>query len=147
MHKFIILVYFVIMVTSVLLSSCGNQAGNNNAAQKIQDSLANLSGSKGVTVREREVFHVHTQRSLDSMQHLIDKTDRMMRKQDEASRKTWDATRDSLRRILDHANRSLNNQTYKSDDEWNNFKNSINGALDSVESVWKRRSDISKSNS
>ena len=130
------LIYFIMLSSlTIFLSSCNNQSGNMNNGL---DKTDNGQMTKGVTVKERQRFHTQAQRSLDSLQRLIDNTDKAMKKQDNASRQKWDGTRDSLRHILDHANRKLNNQSYKSDDEWNSFKNSVNDAIDSAQSVLKR---------
>jgi hypothetical protein len=129
--------YFIMLFGLITyLSACNNQSGNMNNSGL--DSTGNGQMAKGVTVKERQRFHTQAQRSLDSLQRVIDNTGRTMKLGDNESQHLWDQTRDSLRKILDHANRTLNIQSYKSDDEWAGLKNTVNSAIDSAQSVLKR---------
>ena len=136
------ILYFFFLGTALILSSCGNHSGNGNAVNQNPDSLANAQATKGVTIKERQHFHTEAQRSIDSMQRIIDKTDKAMKKQGNVSRQKWDVTRDSLRRILDHANRKLNNQAYKSDDEWRSIEKTVGNEIDSVKNGLKMKINI-----
>jgi len=135
MRNFIGLVYITIMGI-ILMASCNNTS--NNTSGQGQDNAGNTQNMQGITIKERQHFHTYAQRTIDSVQHLVDNMDNKVRKQELVLNSNWIGARDSVRKILDHANRSLNNQSYHSDDEWNNYKSSIQVAIDSAETVWKK---------
>lgn len=135
MQKFFSIINITI-VSIALLVSCNN-ASTDTTGQG-QDNPATSQNLQGITVKDRQHFHTYAQKTIDSVQRLVDQTDKKIRKQEIAPIPNWTGARDSVRRILDHANRSLNNQSYHSDEEWSHYKSSIEIAIDSAETIWKR---------
>jgi|GEM_PF-5011878 len=128
---------FIFLGIALIFSSCSNPAREGNALNQNPDSLANVQTTKGISIKERQHFHTQAQRSINSMQRIIDKTDKAMKKRDNGLKQKWDGSRDSLRQILDHANRTLNNESYKSDEDWENIEKNVGNDIDSAQKKMK----------
>ena len=73
--NYILIGIFLAML--VLICACSNNGNNSTKNPEGQDSVNQV---KGVSIKERQAFHISAQKEIDSLQHKINQMDKEMKR-------------------------------------------------------------------